>query len=266
MTLANAGLFLLVRLQRGKKKKRAMRRAGLRAYSATTTSVWANVPMGPPDPILGITTAFLADTRPRKINLGVGAYRDDANKPLVLECVKAARKRWLDAGPNHEYGPIGGSKGFTDAAARLLLGADSTHIAQGKRVTVQTLSGTGALRVAAQYLQRFCEPGTKVRGGRRAVVWYLPTRARAAQVLMPNPTWANHIPIFEDAGMSLLKYRYYRASDCGLDLDGMLEDIDKAPERSVLLLHACAHNPTGVDPTPADWKLISKVAAKVRTG
>ena len=111
----------------------------------------------------------------------------------------------------------------------------------GKRVTVQTLSGTGALRVAGAFLHRFLPPGTKL--------------------MLPDPTWANHIPIFEDSGFQLLKYRYYRPADCGLDLDGMLEDIDKAPRGSVVLLHACAHNPTGVDPTQADWKAISKVVA-----
>lgn len=198
--------------------------------------------MGPPDPILGVTTAFLNDKNPKKINLGVGAYRDDNNKPFVLECVKEARKRWVESNPNHEYGPIGGSKEFTDAAAKLLLGADSPHIAQGKRTTVQTLSGTGSLRMAGAFLHRFLPKGTKL--------------------MLPDPTWANHIPIFEDSGFQLLKYRYYRASDCGLDLDGMLEDIDKAPAGSVVLLHACAHNPTGVDPQPGDWAQISKVIQK----
>lgn len=205
-------------------------------------SVWSNVPMGPPDPILGVTVAFQNDKNPKKINLGVGAYRDDNNKPYVLDCVKEARKRWLASNPNHEYGPIGGSKEFTDAAARLLLGADSKHIKEGKRVTVQTLSGTGALRVAGAYLHRFCPPGTKL--------------------MLPDPTWANHIPIYEDSGFTLLKYRYYRPSDCGLDAAGMLEDIEKAPKGSVVLLHACAHNPTGVDPTAADWAALSQVIKK----
>ncbi len=153
-----------------------------------------------------------------------------------------ARKRWMDSNPNHEYGGIGGSKEFCDASAKLLLGPDSPHFTQGKSTTVQALSGTGALRLAGAFLHRFLPPGTKL--------------------MLPDPTWANHIPIFEDSGFQLLKYRYYRASDCGLDLDGMLEDIDKAPRGSVVLLHACAHNPTGVDPGPADWSALSKVVAK----
>ena len=123
----------------------------------------------------------------------------------------------------------------------MLLGDDSQHIRDNKRVTIQTLSGTGALRVAANFLHRFLPKGTKV--------------------LLPDPTWANHIPIFEDAGFELAKYRYYRAADCGLDLEGMMADIDKAPRGSLVVLHACAHNPTGVDPTEADWKQLSKVVA-----
>jgi aspartate aminotransferase len=123
-----------------------------------------------------------------------------------------------------------------------LLGGDTPHFTQRKFTTVQALSGTGALRLAGAFLQRFLPPGTKL--------------------LLPDPTWANHIPIFEDSGFQLAKYRYYRASDCGLDLDGMLEDIDKAPRGSVVLLHTCAHNPTGVDPGTADWSAISKVVAK----
>jgi aspartate aminotransferase len=159
---------------------------------------------------------------------------------LTFPLIKA-RKRWIDSNPNHEYGAIGGSKEFCDAAARLLLGTNSKHIAENKRTTVQTLSGTGALRVAGAFLNRFLPPGTKL--------------------MIPDPTWAAHIPIFEDSGFQLLKYRYYRASDCGLDLDGMLEDIDMAPRGSVVLLHVCAHNPTGVDPSQHDWKSISKVVA-----
>jgi len=200
-------------------------------------STWSHVKLGPPDPILGITEAFNKDTHPKKINLGVGAYRDDNGKPFVLSCVKEAEKIIMEQNLNKEYLPITGLATFTKASTELAYGpeiASKNHI-----VSCQSLSGTGALRTAALFLSRFY------------------TKSR--KIYMPDPTWGNHIPITTDSGLEVGTYRYYNAKTCGLDFDGLIEDLKNAPNHSIILLHACAHNPTGVDPTPEQWKAISKV-------
>ncbi|KAM5262432.1 aspartate aminotransferase, mitochondrial isoform 1-T1 [Ctenodactylus gundi] len=169
------------------------------AAPARASSWWAHVEMGPPDPILGVTEAYKRDTNSKKMNLGVGAYRDDNGKPYVLPSVR-------------------------------------------KFVTVQTISGTGALRIGASFLQRFFK--------------------FSRDVYLPKPSWGNHTPIFRDAGMQLQGYRYYDPKTCGFDFTGAIEDISKIPEQSVILLHACAHNPTGVDPRQEQWKEIATVVKK----
>jgi len=206
--------------------------------SVRYASRWAHVEKGPEDPILGVSVAFNKDTHEKKMNLGVGAYRDDNGKPYVLESVKAAEKKIVDGKLDHEYLPIGGLASFNKAAVSLALGENNPYIKDKKYVTVQTLSGTGALRVGAAYLGRFYPKST---------------------VFLPDPTWGNHIPIFKDSGVQIKNYRYYNPKNFGLDLEGLLADLKAAPEGSVILLHACAHNPTGVDPTLDQWKQISKV-------
>eukprot|EP01113_Clastostelium_recurvatum_P043591 TRINITY_DN723_c0_g1_i2.p2 TRINITY_DN723_c0_g1~~TRINITY_DN723_c0_g1_i2.p2 ORF type:complete len:434 (-),score=127.58 TRINITY_DN723_c0_g1_i2:2063-3364(-) len=201
------------------------------------SSRWANVKKGPEDPILGITVAFNKDTDARKMNLGVGAYRDDNNKPFVLESVRRAEKKIAESNPDHEYAPIVGVAAFNKASAELALGKENPVFKDKRITTVQSLSGTGALRLAAAYLGRFYKDH---------------------KVYMPNPTWGNHIPIFKDSGCEIAEYRYYDDKTCGLNLEGMLADIKAAPKGSVMLLHACAHNPTGVDPTLDQWREISK--------
>merc|ERR1711879_213695 len=200
-------------------------------------SVWANVEAGPPDPILGLTQAFLEDKDPQKINLGVGAYRDDNNKPYLLNCVKEAAKRLEDE--NLEYLPITGLASFNKASAELMFGKDSAPLKEKRNVTVQSLSGTGALRLFGEFAAKFI-PGRKL--------------------LLPNPTWPNHGSTFAAAGLQTASYRYYDPKTCGLDFDGFREDIDRAEEGSILLLHACAHNPTGVDPNIDQWREISQIA------
>eukprot|EP01094_Clydonella_sp_ATCC50884_P030527 TRINITY_DN9_c0_g1_i2.p1 TRINITY_DN9_c0_g1~~TRINITY_DN9_c0_g1_i2.p1 ORF type:complete len:440 (+),score=129.00 TRINITY_DN9_c0_g1_i2:41-1321(+) len=210
------------------------------AAVAQHRSLWSHVEAGPPDPILGLTQAFLHDTNPKKINLGVGAYRDDNNKPHVLQCVKEASRRLQDE--NLEYLPIVGLPAFNKAAAELVFGADSPVLKENRNVTIQSLSGTGALRLIGEFLAR-----------------YQPDR----KLLMPNPTWANHAPTFKAGGLADQdSYRYYDPSTCGLDFDGFAEDIDRAAEGSIVLLHACAHNPTGVDPSADQWKEISAIMKK----
>jgi aspartate aminotransferase len=195
--------------------------------------------MGPPDAILGVTEAFKKDTNPKKISLGVGAYRDDNGKPYVLPSVREAEKRIFEKNMDKEYLPISGIPEFTKAAANLAFGDDSPVIKNGVNVTVQGISGTGSLMIGANYLSDFTK-GPK-------------------EVWVPNPTWGNHIPLFTRAGFTIKKYRYYDPKTCGFDFQGALEDLSKIPKGAIVLLHACAHNPTGVDPKPEQWKEMSNV-------
>jgi len=204
-------------------------------------SWWAHVPQGPKDPILGVTEAFKLDKDPRKMNLGVGAYRDDNNKPVVVKSVAEAAGRLHEAKLNNEYAPIAGEPEFAKHAVALAFGDDHPFIKDNRIAAIQSVSGTGALRLVGAYIARFWPEGTP-----------------KPKVYLPNPTWGNHLPIFADAGLETAYYKYYKPSTKGLDLEGVLADIDAAPEKSVFLFHACAHNPTGVDPTPEQWKQISK--------
>lgn len=204
-------------------------------------STWAHVTQGPPDPILGVSDAFKADTNPKKMNLGVGAYRDDNGKPFVLACVQKAEEKIAAAGHDKEYLGITGLPGYNKLAAELAYGADSEIFAKGAVVTSQSLSGTGALRIGGEFLAR----------------WF--TGAGGKTIHIPNPSWGNHTTIFRDSGLEVKQYRYFDKSTNGLDFTGMTEDLAKLPSESVILLHACAHNPTGVDPTPEQWEKISDV-------
>jgi aspartate aminotransferase len=203
---------------------------------------WSNVEMGPPDPILGVTEAYKRDTNPKKINLGVGAYRDDNGKPFVLPSVKQAEKIITDAKLDKEYLPIGGCPVFCKSVATLAFGENSSVISDGLNVTVQGISGTGSLRIGAAFFSK----------------WFQPSKV----VYLPSPSWGNHTPIFKHSGMDIKQYRYYDPKTCGFDFNGALDDISKVPEGSVILLHACAHNPTGVDPNPEQWKELSSVMKK----
>jgi len=206
-------------------------------------SFWSKVEKGPEDPILGVTVAFNKDSHPKKINLGVGAYRDDNGKPFILNCVKKAEKRMQEQNLDHEYAPINGIAEFNKVTQTLQLGAESSIIKQNQAVTVQTLSGTGALRVGAEFIRRFQES----RAGTQPTVYF------------PEPTWGNHVPIFKDSGFSTASYRYYDPKTCGLDFEGLQKDVKALPSRSVIVFHACAHNPTGVDPNLEQWKVLSHV-------
>jgi len=196
--------------------------------SIRAASVWSQVPQGPPDAILGITEAFKKDSNSSKINLGVGAYRDDKGKPYVLPSVKQAEQKVMQQNLDKEYAGITGVPDFTKAAAPLK---------EGRIVITQSISGTGALRIGGAFLQRFY-PGAKA-------------------IYIPTPSWANHKAVFLDSGLEVKQYRYYNKQTIGLDFDGMVEDIKNMPKGSMILLHACAHNPTGVDPTETQWKAIS---------
>ncbi|XP_072953025.1 aspartate aminotransferase P2, mitochondrial isoform X1 [Typha angustifolia] len=217
-------------------KRKAFIRVGMAA--ALNFSRFESVTMAPPDPILGVSEAFRADTNDLKLNLGVGAYRTEELQPYVLNVVKKAENLMLEKGENKEYLPIEGLAAFNKVTAELLLGADNPVIQQGKVATVQGLSGTGSLRLAAAFIQR-----------------YFP----AAKALISSPTWGNHKNIFNDARVPWSEYRYYDPRTVGLDFDGMMADIKAAPDGSFVVLHGCAHNPTGIDPTPEQWEKLADV-------
>ncbi|RYR55267.1 hypothetical protein Ahy_A06g030505 [Arachis hypogaea] len=212
---------------------------------AVNVSRFEGIPMAPPDPILGVSEAFRADTNDVKLNLGVGAYRTEELQPYVLNVVKKvyvlslmAENLMLERGDNKEYLPIEGLAAFNKATAELLLGADNPAIKEQRVATVQGLSGTGSLRLGAALIERYF-PGSKV--------------------LISAPTWGNHKNIFNDARVPWSEYRYYDPRTVGLDFEGMIEDIKAAPEGTFVLLHGCAHNPTGIDPTPEQWEKIADV-------
>jgi len=212
------------------------------AAGARAASTFANVPLGPPDPIFGLTDAFNKDTFPKKVSLGVGAYRDDKGKPHVLESVRQAEKKVLEAKMNHEYAGIQGVGEYVQLALEFAYGADSAALKEKRIAGVQTISGTGACRLAGDFYARFMGKGSPL--------------------YLPDPTWGNHIPIYKDAGLEVKRYRYFDPKTNGLDFKGVLEDVTSAPTGSIFLLHACAHNPTGVDPSEEQWKELSALFKK----
>lgn len=189
----------------------------------------------PKDAILGLTEAFKADPRPEKINLSVGVYQDENGRTPLLECVKEAERRLAAAPTTKSYLPISGLGEYCAAVAELAFGAESEPL-RGKRVAwAQTPGGTGALRVAADFIHVNL-PG--------AAVW------------MSDPTWPNHPQIFHAGGVATKSYPYFNAQENSLDVEGMLGAIAKMPAGDVILLHGCCHNPTGIDPTRDQWRRI----------
>lgn len=208
---------------------------------ASTTSFPADVvPQAPEDPLFGLMRAYRADESPDKVDLGIGAYRDDNAKPWVLPVVKKADDI-LRANPelNHEYAPIAGIESFTSKAAELMLGADSPALKEKRATSIQTISGTGAVHLGALFLAKFFK-------GNRTVY-------------VSNPTWANHHQIFNNVGLPTANYPYFDKKTKGLDFEGMKKAIKDAPDQSIILLHPCAHNPTGVDPTLDQWKELAEI-------
>jgi len=195
-------------------------------------SLFAALPMAPRDPILGLNEAFAADPRPTKVNLGVGVYFDDAGKIPLLESVRQAEAQRTAASLPRGYLPIEGIAAYNKAVQTLLFGPDSALIRDQRVSTVQALGGTGALKVGADLLRRFVPE---------------------AQVWISDPSWENHRALFESAGFTVNTYPYYDAATRGVNFDGMMACLRSLPERSIVVLHACCHNPTGVDISPAQW-------------
>jgi len=206
-----------------------------------SSSPLAAVEMAPRDPILGVTEAFVADTNPNKVNLGVGVYYDDNGKVPVLECVRLAEKKMAESVTPRNYLPIDGMAAYNKAVQSLVFGADSEVVKSGRALTVQTLGGTGALKVGADFLRRL-DP--------KAELW------------ISNPSWENHRAIFEYAGFKVNEYAYYHAPTRGVDFDAMLASLNTLPAGAVAVLHACCHNPTGADLTPAQWEKVIEVVNK----
>ncbi|KAJ0302507.1 hypothetical protein COL5a_001449 [Colletotrichum fioriniae] len=205
---------------------------------STTNFPASTVPQAPEDPLFGLMAAYRADQSKDKVDLGIGAYRDDNAKPWVLPVVKKADEILRnDPELNHEYAPIAGIPQFTGKANELMLGADSPAIREKRTSSVQTISGTGAVHLGALFLAKFYK-------GNRTVY-------------ISNPTWANHNQIFGNVGLPIAQYPYFSKETKGLDFEGLKSTLSSAPERSIILLHACAHNPTGVDPTQEQWKEIA---------
>lgn len=203
------------------------------------SSAFAGQKVASPDQIFLTKAMYLADPDKSKINLGIGAYRTDEGVPFVLDVVRQAEKRIAaDPSLNHEYQAISGMSAMVSASQALILGADCPAIAAQRVAGCQTLSGTGALRVLAEFINKSL-PGAKIYYSR--------------------PTWGNHAAIFSETGVPTGTYAYWKPETRGLDIESMLADISHAPRGSVILLHACAHNPTGVDPTIEQWASILKV-------
>lgn len=178
--------------------------------------------MGPPDPIVGLNEAYAEDSSPNKINVGVGAYRSDDGLPYVLPCVKEA-EQLITNNPNlnHEYLGMVGDTQFVNLALKFVYGDDSKALAENRVAGVQTLSGTGGLRVFGELLAK--------KGGHK-------------HIYVPNPTWGNHKAIFTNAGLEVRTYRYYDSANSSLEFENTIKDLKEIPEGSTVLLHACAHN------------------------
>jgi len=194
--------------------------------------------MAPPDSILGLTEAFKKDPNPRKINLGVGIYKDAQDRTPVLDCVKKAEERLLLNEKTKDYLPISGSPEYGDRVRKMVLGEGHEILASNRARTAQTPGGTGALRVAGDFLKQM-----------------FPQKA----IWVSNPTWANHPSIFQAAGLEVKTYPYYDAANTCLAFGKMIEALEKIPEGDVVLLHACCHNPSGMDPDLGQWKAIAEV-------
>ena len=203
--------------------------------------MFEKVQIAPPDPILGLTEMFKADPNPDKINLSVGVYQDSSGKTPVLDTVKEAEKRILEQEKSKGYLPMTGEPAYCAQVQELLFGEGHEIITAKRAATAQCPGGTGALRVAGDYLHTL-HPGAKI--------W------------LSNPTWANHNTIFAAAGLTCEKYDYRDPVTNGLDFDAMCASIKTIPKGDVILLHGCCHNPTGIDPTPEQWAQIGDLLAE----
>jgi len=208
-------------------------------------SLFTAVEMAPRDPILGLNEQFAADTNPNKVNLGVGVYFDDNGKLPLLECVQSAEKAMMDKPSARGYLPIDGIAAYDAAVKSLVFGADSEPVTSGRVATVQGIGGTGGLKIGADFLKKI---------------------SPNAKVMISDPSWENHRALFTNAGFQVDSYAYYDAEKRGVNFDGMLASLNAAAAGTIVVLHACCHNPTGYDITTAQWdQVIAVVKSKSLT-
>lgn len=207
--------------------------------SISSFSLWSSLKSRPKDPILGLVEDFKKDKVSMKVNLSVGAYRDENGDPYVLNCVKEARRLYLSSKPNHEYLPIAGLQSFVNHSLKFAYSNECPSLQKGNICALQTLSGTGSLRIAFEFLNKYY-PGKRC-------------------VYLPNPTWPNHKNLCSIVGIKQKEYRYYDNKKKNINFSGLIEDIENAPEKSIFLFHACAHNPTGMDLSKEQWEDVLEV-------
>ena len=205
------------------------------------TMFFDKIQAAPADPILGLGEAFKAETRSNKVNLGIGVYKDASGNTPVLKSVKAAETRLLADEKSKNYLTIDGVAAYNAETQKLLFGENSEIIVARRAKTAQSLGGTGALRVAAEFIKR---------------------QTGAKNVWISAPTWPNHNAIFQAVGINIRDYRYYDKTAHALDWDGLIADLSQAQAGDVVLLHGCCHNPTGIDPTPEQWDALAKMSAE----
>ena len=205
-------------------------------------SLFSAVEMAPRDPILGLNEQFNADTNPKKVNLGVGVYFDESGKLPLLDCVQAAEKTMMTTPTARGYLPIDGIAAYDAAVKGLVFGAESEPVTSGRVATVQAIGGTGGLKIGADFLKHL---------------------RPSAKVLISDPSWENHRALFTNAGFVVETYAYYDAANRGVDFAGMLASLDAAEPGTIVVLHACCHNPTGYDITLAQWdQVVATVKAR----
>ncbi|MDZ4128029.1 MAG: amino acid aminotransferase, partial [Hydrogenophaga sp.] len=201
-------------------------------------SLFTAVEMAPRDPILGLNEQFAADANPNKVNLGVGVYFDDNGKLPLLQCVQSAEKTMMEKPTARGYLPIDGIAAYDAAVKGLVFGVDSEPVKSGRVATVQAIGGTGGLKIGADFLKRLNPEAT---------------------VLISDPSWENHRALFTNAGFTVGSYAYYDADKRGVNFDGMLASLNAAAPGTIVVLHACCHNPTGYDITPGQWDQVIEV-------
>ena len=205
------------------------------------SSLFSGIQTAPPDPILGLTEAFRNDPNPDKINLSVGVYQDETGITPVMRCVKIAEQQLIESEKTKSYLPIQGIADYNQQLGKLLFGADGQPVTSGRIATLQTPGGTGALRVAADFLK---------------------THHPAATIWCSRPTWANHPNVFRSAELKVENYAYLDDNGTGLDFNAMIDSLNQIPAGDIVCLHACCHNPTGVDPDQNQWNSIIEVISQ----
>lgn len=205
--------------------------------SDSKTSVWSQIKKYPGDPILGLNEDFRKDSFPKKVNLCIGSYKDEKGKPYILKCVKKALDKYVKDNVNHEYLPMGGDPEFCQNAINLAYKSDFKYL--NRIAAIQSLSGTGALKIGQRFISKFY-PFKK-------------------KIYFSSPTWPNHYAVAEGANLEIGNYRYYDSKTRSIDFDGMIDDFQKMENHSIILFHACAHNPTGSDLNHDQWNKVLQI-------